>query len=367
MHPAKSTAPTLAAPTTHGQRVSPLVIRFGAFGDMVLIIPALKLLSQRHGSPCDVVSSGPWTRPLLERVPAVGELRFLTSRRTPYWFNRSQWEFVAWLKQRPPGPVYVFESDEKSLSLLRRAGVKSEWICTLRDYPRLPGEHILAHAMRLARATPRALKTTADAAVDSAATPSTRPVLTGQDRRDCAEWIEGHHAMGVPLVLIQPGNKKTMKGGDRRRSSNVDYWSEENWASVITGVYESLPTARIIICGAPAELPIAEDIASLLPVRQPTVIIAANELPLPRLLALQERAHSMVSVNTGPAHSAAAMGCPLLVMFTRHAHRAADLYAPVPTTAPVKIIQPELADADAGLSAITPNTVVAAWRELVSG
>jgi heptosyltransferase-3 len=156
-----------------------------------------------------------------------------------------------------------------------------------------------------------------------------------------------------------------MKRGDRRRNSNVDYWSEKNWAGVITGVREFLPTARVIICGAPAELPIAEDIVTLLPARREDVIAAANELPLPRLLALQARAHSMISVNSGPAHSAAAMGCPLLVMFTRHAHRAADLYSPVPTTAPVKILQPENSTADAGLDAIDPRSVVAAWRELV--
>ena len=96
-----------------------------------------------------------------------------------------------------------------------------------------------------------------------------------------------------------------------------------------------------------------------------TGLIGGGELPLPRLLALQERAHSMISVNTGPAHSAAAMGCPLVVMFTRHAHRAADLYSPVPTTAPVRILQPELSAANVGLSAITPSTVLAEWQALI--
>jgi len=40
-----------------------------------------------------------------------------------------------------------------------------------------------------------------------------------------------------------------------------------------------------------------------------------GELPIPRLLALIEDAQSMVSVDTGPAHAAAALGCPLVVMF----------------------------------------------------
>jgi heptosyltransferase-2/heptosyltransferase-3 len=40
-----------------------------------------------------------------------------------------------------------------------------------------------------------------------------------------------------------------------------------------------------------------------------------DDLPLPRLLALQARAAGMISVDTGPAHSAAALGCPLLVLY----------------------------------------------------
>jgi heptosyltransferase-2/heptosyltransferase-3 len=344
----------------------PLVIRFGAFGDMVLMIPVLKLLHQRFGQPCDVVSSGPWTDPLLQRVPAVRERVYLTSRRAPYWFNRSQRNLVAWLRTRPPSPVYVFEPDEKPLALLRRAGVKPEWICSLRDYPRAPGEHILVHTLRLAQATPPALHDTPFARVDVTLTPDSRPTLTDADRRDCAAWLEQRQLARGDLVLIQAGNKKTMKGADRRRASNVDYWPETNWAEVIAGVLQTLPSSRVVLCGSPAERPLAEDIVShLAPSARDRVAIATDDLPIPRLLALQERAHSLISVNTGPAHAAAAMGCPLLVMFTRHPHRAADLYAPVATTAFVKVIQPDSTAPVAGLDQITPDAVLAGWRNLI--
>ena len=47
----------------------PLVVRFGAFGDMILLLPALNLLARRYGDACEVVGSGGWTEPLLRRVP----------------------------------------------------------------------------------------------------------------------------------------------------------------------------------------------------------------------------------------------------------------------------------------------------------
>ena len=343
---------------------APLVIRFGALGDMVLLIPALKVLHCRFGRPCDLVSSGRWTAPLMERVPACGPVQLLTSRRTFYWFNQSQRDLVRWLRTRQPGPVYVFEPDEKPLALLRRGDVKSEWICSLRDLPRLPGEHIADHALRLARATPPALQGSPEFAADPAFRPDARPALSEADRLDCAQWLDQHQLTGAPLVLIQAGNKKTMKGGDRRRSSNVDYWPEESWAEVVAGVRHALPAARIILCGSPAERPLAEDILTRVPGGGAGVLIATDDLPIPRLLALQAQAHSLISVNTGPAHSAAAMGCPQVVMFTRHAHRAADLYAPRSTTAPVRILLPVATDPDAGLDSITPAAVLEAWKKL---
>ncbi len=331
---------------------------------MVLMIPILKLLHQRYGAPCDVVASGAWTEPLLQRVPSVGQRFYLTSRRASYWFNRSQQQLVRWLRSRPRGPVYVFESDEKPLSLLGRAGFPRDHICTLRDFPRQPGEHILAQTARLARAAPAAFSSFSPS--PTTPLPDSRPVLTDADHRDCAAWLAQHRIDSAPLVLLQAGNKKTMKGGDRHRASNVDSWPEERWARVIEGVFSSLPSARIVLCGSPSERPLAEDIAAHLPSARHRLLIATDELPIPRLLALQSRAHSLISVNTGPAHSAAAMGCPLVVLFTRHPHRAADLYAPVATTGPIKIIQPSPSQTDPSLATITPDHVLAAWRALSS-
>lgn len=342
---------------------TPLVIRFGAFGDMVLMIPILKLLHQRYGAPCDIVASGAWTEPLLQRVPSAGQRFYLTSRRAFYWFNRSQHQLVRWLRSRPAGPVYVFESDKKSLALLRRAGLPRDHISTLRDFPRQPGEHILAQSTRLARSTPLAFSSFSTSC--SLPLPDSRPVLSEADHRDCAAWLARHRLDSAPLVLVQAGNKKTMKGGDRHRPSNVDYWPEDRWARVIEGVLSVLPSAHIILCGAPSERPLAEEILGhLSATARDHAFIATDELPIPRLLALQSRAHSLISVNTGPAHAAAAMGCPLVVLFTRHAHRAADLYAPVATTAPIEIVQPHVTETDLTLATITPDHVLTAWRAL---
>ncbi len=331
----------------------PLVVRFGAFGDMVLMIPVLKLLRERYGQPCDVVSSGPWTEPLLSRVSSAGQRVYLTSRRAPYWFNRSQQDFVRWLKKRPAGPVYVFEPDEKPLALLRRGGVALEWICTWRDLPREPREHILAHAFRLARQTPPAL---AGKVPEPAHIPDARPEITDADRRECDAWLAEQNLAGKPIVLIQAGNKKTMRRGPRQRASNLKYWPEERWAAIVAGVHAAMPTAGLVLCGSPSERALIDDIRSRVPATVPTAVASG----ILRVLALQERAHSMISVDTGPAHSAAALGCPLTVLFAS----PPDLYAPIPTTADVRILRPENPSGESPLLGLTPETVLAAWQEL---
>jgi heptosyltransferase-2/heptosyltransferase-3 len=58
---------------------------------------------------------------------------------------------------------------------------------------------------------------------------------------------------------------------------------------------------------------IAESVAS------PDVVAA--ELGLRQLLALSEGAHSMISVDTGPAHAVAALGLPLVVLFGAESQR----------------------------------------------
>ncbi len=108
------------------------------------------------------------------------------------------------------------------------------------------------------------------------------------------------------LVLFQAGNKKTTRKGKRDRTSNIKYWPEQQWASLIDRIVASEPDTQILLCGAPSEVDLCEDIAALC---QPA------DLPLTRLMALASIADACISVDTGPAHIAAALGCPLVVLF----------------------------------------------------
>ncbi|MGH8482359.1 MAG: glycosyltransferase family 9 protein, partial [Nevskiaceae bacterium] len=143
-----------------------------------------------------------------------------------------------------------------------------------------------------------------------------------------------------------------------RRSSNVKYWPDARWAAVARGIRQALPQAAVIICGSSQETRLASSIEAL---AGEGVCSAAGELPLPRLLALQERAHSMVSVDTGPAHSAAALGCPLVMLFSSP---DVSLYAPYWAASALSVLTPATPDSDPPLMSVEPGTVIEAWRNL---
>jgi hypothetical protein len=78
----------------------------------------------------------------------------------------------------------------------------------------------------------------------------------------------------------------------------------------------------------------------------------AGETPLRRLLSVLSLAHSLISVDTGPAHAAAAIGCPLVVLFGATDPR---VNGPIATSAPVSIISgppdAKMLDGEAGWAA----------------
>lgn len=121
-------APSVPFPAVKSVEAAPLVVRFGALGDMVLLTPLLHLLHQRYGRPCRVLSSGAWLQSLFAGNPDVLEILAVRSRRRPYWLDRTQRKLVKALRALPPGPVYICDdyATDKIHWLLARAGIAPE-------------------------------------------------------------------------------------------------------------------------------------------------------------------------------------------------------------------------------------------------
>ncbi|WP_158545144.1 glycosyltransferase family 9 protein [Dyella monticola] len=342
----------------------PLVIRFGRVGDTLLLQPLLRRLHARYGEPCTLLAAGRYAIDLYHDQPDVADVMALRAHHRPLLLSPEQWRVVCVLRRMRDVPVYVCEPQARALErirlLLRLAGIPDSHCVFLDDVP--PGEdgHWIEYLLRLADMTPPAFR---DRFAQVTQTTSAVPTfhVGVADRAACSQWLVERGLAGHPLVLLQPANKRTIRRGGVREASDDDKsWPTENWVRVILAIRAQMPQARVLLCGSPAEHRYLETIRTT--VARPGVDVIAKELPLPRLKALLAVAHSMISVDTGPAHIAAAMGCPLVVMFgavspkhwrprAHHADAVRVLGGPPLSTR---------------VDAIAPEAVIDAWLSLPS-
>lgn len=328
---------------------------------MVLQSPLLHLLHRRYGRPCRLLTSGHWSGELFAACADVEAIWQLQQRHRPLLLSPERWRLITQLRHHL-GPVYVSEDIPRQVTKIRRllalAGIAPERCVFLTDTPS-QDPHWVDRLLRFGALTPRAWSAEDYPVPTTDEWRAPRLQLGPADRADRDAWLLQRNLLGRPLVLLQPGNKRALKWG-RRRPEDSKAWPIANWAALARAVHGALPAACVVLCGSAAEAGILAEIRSAAGVDG--VEIAAADLPLRRLLSVMEIAHSMVAVDTGPAHLAAAVGCPLVVLYGAEsprtwARRSACGQPVIELGGP-----PELhAVADIGLP-----QVVAAWRQLAA-
>lgn len=360
----------------------PLVVRFGAIGDMIVLSALLRGLGSWAGRPCDVVGSGGAPRQVYAHLPEAGEVFTIGSRRTPYWLSGEQRRLVAWLRRRGATPAGVVEDMDKVFWLLERGGLGPGDVLSARDVPRGDLEHVLSHLHRMLAALPdewrgRAMPPlsgdgeeapgggtvrphpgTGFVGTAPSAEPQPRIVVTEEEREDARRWIASRGWEGRPLVLVQTRSRRAKRGR----------WPDGHWISILSGVLARLPDARAVLIGSPAEEAALAELMRAC--GDPRVEMAAADLPLRRLFALCTQAHSCISLDTGPAHAAAVLGCPLTVLVGMADPRRNH---PVPNGSPVRMVtsvaERHWPDSRAGWESwhrvedIPVAPVLAAWEE----
>ena len=325
---------------------------------MVLITALIRALHARFAESVDIVTSGSWSTPLLEGQPGVGEILCVRSRKTPYWLAPDQRRVVRNLRARGAGPTWFCDANEAARPMLERAGIPDDYIVDVKDHPLETGEHATEQWRRLAELSPKAPPVPPPPPAGTVALGAYLRVSPSQEA-DLDGWLEARGLAGKPLVLIQAGNKRTMRRGLRRLAVNHKYWPTERWGAVMLYLRAHCPGHRIVLLGTGPEYGLNEELIAA--ARIPDVCNAADDLPIPRLVALLSRAAGLVTVDSGPAHAAAAVGCPLVVLFGR---ASPALYRPLGTAgADVKVLTGRV-DGEPSMLGIAAAQVIEAWSAL---
>lgn len=287
---------------------------------MIMLSALLEILHRRFARPCRIIGAGAWTSEIYGSHPDVAEVICL-GRHTAFFLDSGWWRARGALRADREAPVYVCETFPSKLRrirrLLRLSGTPASRCLFMGEMlaaARVQApEHWVDRLVALGRCTPPDLPAADFPWPQPAPHCAPRLMAAPEARSQCQAWLRELGWQGRPLVLIQPGNQRTMRGGAQPRISPDDHkaWPLERWAQLLRHVHERMPEAVIILVGAPPEAGFLETI------RSETGLPAVNTavLSLARLFALCEAGHSMISVDTGPAHAAAAIGLPLVVLF----------------------------------------------------
>jgi hypothetical protein len=329
---------------------------------MVLLTALIRVLHAQFRSPVDILTSGPWSQPLLRGQPGVGEIWNVRSRKTPYWLSADQRRVVRGLRTRGAGPTWFCDGSDAARPLLTRAAIPNSCIVDVRDHPLMPGEHATEQWRRFAQIMPAARAAAdadAGAGAAAAAIPGCHLDVGGPQRLELDSWLQVRGLAGTPLILIQIGNKRTMRRGLRRLAVNNKYWPNERWAEVLRHVRRQHPQHALMLLGTGPEFALNQEVMTLANI--PRLYNAADDLPIPRLIALLERAAGLITVDSGPAHAAAAVGCPLVVLFGK---ALPSLYRPWGSAnADVKVLCGQLAG-QPDMLGIETRSVIEAWSNL---
>jgi heptosyltransferase-2/heptosyltransferase-3 len=279
-----------------------LVIRCGAFGDMVQFSAVVAALADHHDQPVDLLSGGGFAAEALVGMPEVARRFAVHHRRRPIWLAPDLARLARTLAERRYAHVYVFDRSPVIEQALAASGATmyDAWLPTRQT-------HVLeGYAATLARF---------GVAVPQPFMP--RVVATPAERQAARELVASHGLAQRPLLVVQAGNARTLHPFHRLRPTrDLKAWPTASWIGAIAGLAQQHPDAGIVLAGAPAEWSVAEDIRAGLP---PDVAARcanlAQELPVRTLAGLLAEATGCLSVDTGPAHLAAALGCPLTVLF----------------------------------------------------
>jgi ADP-heptose:LPS heptosyltransferase len=335
----------------------PLALRCGAFGDMVLLTTLIRVLHAEFQAPVDIVTSGSWSEPLLRGQPGVGEIFSVRSRKTPYWMSIDQQRVVRQLRARGAGPTWFCDGDEAARPILERSGIHSEYIVDVKDHPLLRGEHATQQWRRLAQIMPS--RGAAPRRSIDAVLPGCYLEVTQAQRTQLTAWLKTRGLADQPLILMQIGNKRTMRRGLRRLAVNHKYWPNERWAEVLRYLRQQHPRHSLVLLGTGPEFKLNQEVAALAAISG--LHNVADDLPIPRLVSLLDRADGLVTVDSGPAHAAAAVGCPQVVLFGK---ASPSLYRPWGTAGADVQLLTGFIDGEPNMLGIEAGSVIAAWSAL---
>jgi ADP-heptose:LPS heptosyltransferase len=254
-----------------------------------MVTPLLRALRTEHPeAEIDVLCSR-LAAELLELTPNVARRFALRYRNLPYALSPEKWTLVRGLRERGYDFAVLLERAARYRFLLERAGIRE--IRSFRERAFDPREHAVVNNL-------------AAAGFDRTADRDMEVFLSDADRERASELLRN---VARPRVGIHVGYGPL--GRKRHQSERLKGWSPKNFTEVAAGLLDR--GASVVFTGSREDRSDVEAIRSKV---SAAVSVAGRTSPR-ELAAVIEALDVLVSVDSGPAHLAAAVRTPLVVLW----------------------------------------------------
>jgi ADP-heptose:LPS heptosyltransferase len=294
----------LVAPRTEAVEVRTILcIKFWGLGNIVLLLPVLRRLRERHPGARLVFVSLRRNREVLESSPAVDRTIWVDDA-GPFRLAVSFVLAVLRARRERPDLTIDFEQFARASTILAVLA-RSQQIVGLatpgrgsaallhKPVPYNSAQHMAVTFLDLARAA---------GVPDGPYRPE--PFETGDAARADAGRIVASLPGTGPVVVMHPGSGDNFEG---RR------WPAQSFAALADRLVRG-SGARIVVTGSAGEADLAREILSRM--EEPSAAVsAAGSLSVLGLGALVGRADALVTNDTAPVHLGSAFGTPVFALF----------------------------------------------------
>ena len=332
-----------------------LVVRVGALGDTLMVTPSVRALKLRHPeAEIDFLCSDS-AAPLLEFNPYITQLYRIRRRNLPYELSFEKHLLARQLRSRNYNIAFLLETAPRYYKLLVHSGISriGGFVESAFD----PEKHCIINylnAVGFPRSEPEDLRM--DLQVDAA-------------DEAAAERLVGH--LQRPRVGLQPGYGP--RGKKNNQSERLKGWERENFLRLSRLLLDQ--GASVVFTGS-AEDQI--DIEAILPqLPKDLVCSTAGKTKVRELAAVLKKMDLFISVDTGPAHMAAALAVPLVVLWGPAIYEQVRPISPVSTVRILRVPPPcapcygtsrkSTCRQNICMENISPDLVLNAARDLLAG
>lgn len=340
-----------------------LLVFFARVGDLVMFTPVIRQLA-RDGELDLLVR--PWGRPLLDGQPGIAAIHTLGNpNRSGLWSRLLDGNERGRLE-----PILAARRYDEIITFKGETGAVQQWI------RRWGGEATRRFVSRAGIGAPRhqvdanrnALEFGGFSTADYDPAPR---LMVSEQRLAAARTRVG--ALGRRVIALQAGSSLTHRW--LRKQPNLKGLTPAQWSTFIARLLSEDHIDAVVLHGSAPEGREARAIRAATPPNwRERVHDWTGQVPLGELPAVLAASHATVSVDTGPAHIAAAVACPLLVLFgptdpAVFAPRGAGRVEVLLGSAPCQFCHGsrlfKTCRANICLSTMTTETLLAGWHRLM--